>query len=299
MTPVRRTRVPGGDAGPGIALAVAALLAALALAPRVHAEQGDRDKPINFAGDTGDANLQARGGTLAGHVIVTQGTLEIRADRIVFRQNADNTLSATAYGNPVALRQKRDGVDEYYEGYAQRLEYDGSKELVELFDNALLKRGLDEIRSNYVSYNTATELFKAEGRAGTVPDPAGPGARVRGMFQPKSETPVEGKGKDAKKDTDKAGAKDSGKSGAAASPAAAAEPSVVLKPAGELAPPPTQCAASPRRALRGPRVNSRLRGSKSATRRAPSFMTFHSMSRAARSSACSGRTVPARRLAST
>ena len=127
-----------------------------------------------------------------------------------------------------------------------------------------VKRGQDEIRSNYVSYNTATELFKAEGRAGTVPDPAGPGARVRGMFQPKSETPIGGKGKDATKDTDKAGAKDSGKSGAkdadksgakdadksgakdsgksgaAASPAAAAEPSVVLKPAGELAPPPTQ-----------------------------------------------------------
>jgi lipopolysaccharide export system protein LptA len=125
----------------------------------------------------------------------------------VFRQNADNTLSATAYGNPVALRQKRDGVDEYYEGYAQRLEYDGSKELVELFDNALLKRGQDEIRSNYVSYNTASELFKAEGRAGSVPDPAGPGTRVRGMFQPKSETPAGEKGKGAAKDADKTAAK--------------------------------------------------------------------------------------------
>ena len=66
-----------------------------------------------------------------------------RADRIVFRQNADNSLSATAHGNPVAVRQKRDGVDEYYEGYAQRIEYDGAKELVELFDRALLKRGQD------------------------------------------------------------------------------------------------------------------------------------------------------------
>ena len=256
MTPVRRIRFAHRDALRCVALVATALFAALAPASPAHAEKADRDKPINFAGDTGDANLQARGGTLAGHVIITQGTLEIRADRIVFRQNADNTLSATAYGNPVALRQKRDGVDEYYEGYAQRLEYDGSKELVELFDNALLKRGLDEIRSNYVSYNTATELFKAEGRAGTVPDPAGPGARVRGMFQPKSETPVGGKGKDATKDADKSGAKDSGKSGtkdadksgakdsgksgATASPAAAPEPPVVLKPAGELAPPPTQ-----------------------------------------------------------
>jgi len=234
-----------------VALAIAASCAAmLALAVPAQAEQADREKPINFSGDTGDANLQSRGGTLAGHVIITQGTLEIRADRIVFRQNADNTLSATAYGNPVALRQKRDGVDEYYEGYAQRLEYDGSKQLVELFDNALLKRGQDEIRSNYVSYNTATELFKAEGRPGSVPDPAGPGTRVRGQFQPKSETalPDKGKdaskaaekGKDAPKGTDRAGSKDAGKSAAEASSAANPEPPVVLKPAGELAPPPTK-----------------------------------------------------------
>ena len=235
MTAVRRISGPRS----GVALAIAALCAALALAPPAQAEKADREKPINFAGDTGDANLQSRGGTLAGHVIITQGTLEIRADRIVFRQNADNSLSATAYGNPVALRQKRDGVDEYYEGYAQRLEYDGSKELVELFDNALLKRGHDEIRSNYVSYNTATELFKAEGRAGSVPDAAGPGARVRGMFQPKSETLPGGKDKDATKDAGKAPAKDAGKSGASP-PAAAPEPPVVLKPAGELAPPPTK-----------------------------------------------------------
>ena len=129
----------------------------------------------------------------------------------MFKQNADNSLSATAFGNPVAIRQKRDGVDEYYEGYAQRVEYDGAKELVELFDRALLKRGQDEIRSNYVSYNAGTEVFKAEGREGSVPDPAGPGTRVRGMFQPRSETsapaPGKGKDKDGAKDAAKAGAK--------------------------------------------------------------------------------------------
>ena len=168
---------------------------------RPRAETADRDKPINFAGDTGDANLQARGGTLTGNVIITQGTLSIRADRIVFKQNADNSLSATAYGNPVAIRQKRDGVDEYYEGYAQRVEYDGSKELVELFDRALLKRGQDEIRSNYVSYNTATEVFKAEGRAGTRPRPDR-ARRARARHVPAEiRTPtLPGKAKDGAKD---------------------------------------------------------------------------------------------------
>jgi lipopolysaccharide export system protein LptA len=211
------------------AQALAAVVAAFGIASPAFAEAADRDKPINFSGDSGDANMQARGGTLTGNVIITQGTLEIRANRIVFKQNADNSLSATAYGNPVAFRQKRDGVDEYYEAYAQRIEYDGSKEFLELFDRALLKRGQDEIRSNYVSYNAATELFKAEGRAGTDPDPSGPGTRVRGMFQPKSESGLPGKGKD--------NAKDPGKSGAKGAPAAVTEPPVALKPAGELTPP--------------------------------------------------------------
>ena len=232
MTSARRNRPPLCRAGRTAAAALVAAFAALTCATAALAEKADREKPINFAGDSGDANLLARGGTLAGHVIITQGTLEIRADRIVFKQNADNSLSATAYGNPVALRQKRDDVDEYYEGYAQRLEYDGSKELVELFDNALLKRGQDEIRSNYVSYNTSTELFKAEGRAGTVPDPSGPGTRVRGMFQPKSESATPAKGKD--------GGKDAGKPAARPASPPAAEPTVTLKPAGELAPPPTK-----------------------------------------------------------
>ena len=213
-----------------------AAITALILLP-ASATQSDRDKPITFAGDAGDANLQARGGALTGNVIITQGTLSIRADRIVFKQNADNSLSATAYGNPVEIRQKRDGVDEYYEGYAQRIEYDGTKDLVELFDRALLKRGQDEIRSNYVSYNTATEVFKAEGRAGTTPDPAGPGARVRGMFQPRSESVGKDKAKDGAQDKaapkDKGTAKDSAKAG---TPTAAAPP-VTLRPAGDLVAP--------------------------------------------------------------
>jgi len=224
------SRPPRRRALPASAAALLAALVGLALVPAAHAEKADREKPINFSGDTGDADLQTRGGALTGNVIITQGTLTIRADRIVFRQNADNSLSATAFGNPVALRQKRDGVDEYYEGYAQRIEYDGAKELVELFDNALLKRGRDEIRSNYVSYNMASEVFKAEGRAGAIPDPAGPGARVRGMFQPKSDLALPGKAKDGGKDAPKAPAK--------GAPPAAAEPPISLKPAGELAPPP-------------------------------------------------------------
>lgn len=224
--PVRR-RHEAQRPVPGLRAALLVAAVALAAATAAHAEKADREKPINYSADTGDVNYQTKVGSLSGNVIITQGTMSIRADRIVFRQNADNSLSASAYGNPVSFRQKRDGYDEYFEGYAQRAEYDGTREFLELFDQALLKRGHDEIRSNYVSYNAATEVFRAEGRASTspAPDPGGPGARVRGVFQPKSESPLPGKGRDGAKGS----AKDAGN--------AAEAPPAALKSAGELAPP--------------------------------------------------------------
>jgi len=182
----------------------------------------DRDQPINYSADSGDVNYQTKVGALTGNVVITQGSLAIRADRISFKQNADNSLAVTAFGNPVTFRQKRPGTDEWFEGYAQRAEYDGAKELLELFDNALLRRGQDEIRSNYISYNAATELFKAEGRATTQPLPDDPGARVRGVFQPRSDA-LPGKG-----------TKDAADKGAAPAAAPPASPAPALQSAPEL-----------------------------------------------------------------
>jgi len=176
-------------------VAVLAAFATLFAAPAA-AEKADRDKPINYQADSGDVNYQTKVGTLMGNVILTQGTLTIHADKIVFHQNPDNSVSATAYGNPITFREKRDTVNEYYEGVAQRAEYDGQKRFLELFDRALLRKGTDEIRSNYISYNAETEFFKAEGRPDTRPPAPGEaplGARVRGVFQPQAKDDKAGK----------------------------------------------------------------------------------------------------------
>ena len=164
---------------------------ALAISPLTPAEKSDREKPISFSAADGNFDYEKRTGALKGNVIITQGTITIKADRIEFKQNQDNSMSAVAYGNPISFRQKQDGKDEYYEGSALRADYDGQKELLQLFDRAILKRGTDEIRSNYISYNAATELFTAEGRANAAaaPDELGRTDRVRGVFSPKSDSP--------------------------------------------------------------------------------------------------------------
>lgn len=209
--------------------AAAAAIVAACNVPFASAEQADREKPINYQADTGDVNVQTKVGTLIGNVILTQGTLRIHADKIVFHQNPDSSVSATAWGNPITFREKRDNVDEYYEGVAQRAEYDGQKRFLELFDRALLRKGTDEIRSNYISYDAATEFFKAEGRPDTHPAAAGEttlGARVRGVFQPQP--------KDSGKD-DKAG-----KNGKAPPEPPKPNPPAPLRPSDALSPEPAK-----------------------------------------------------------
>jgi lipopolysaccharide export system protein LptA len=204
-------------------LVLAACLFTVTASGIAHAEKAHRDKPINFSAEQpAEVDFDKRIGTLRGNVVITQGTLTIRADKIDFKQNADDSLSATAWGSPVSFRQKKDGSDEYYEGYAQRAVYNGQTQTLELFDRALLKQGTDEIRSNYVSYNSATGLFKAEGRP-DAPGVEGPGSRVRGVFQPRSDTPLipnpaaKGDGKAAKDAT----AGNGGKAPPAATPKSA------------------------------------------------------------------------------
>jgi lipopolysaccharide export system protein LptA len=230
-----------------VLLAFLALALGCLCATTAQAEQADRDKPIFYQGDTGGANLGSKDGELVGNVVITQGTLTIHADKIVFHQNPDNSLSATAYGNPVTFREKRDGLDEYYEGYAQRIVYNGQTRFLELFDRALLKKSGDEIRSNYITYDAGTEVFKAEGRPDSKPPDAGDvplGSRVRGVFQPQAKDDKSAKdGKDAKESTDAKGGKDAKASKdvkPAPVPSAKPPPPLQLKGDDTLAPVPAQ-----------------------------------------------------------
>jgi hypothetical protein len=62
-----------------------------------------------------------------GNVTLTQGTLVIRGDKLVVKQDAEGFQNGVATANPGNLarfRVKRDGKDEYVEGEAERIEHD-------------------------------------------------------------------------------------------------------------------------------------------------------------------------------
>ena len=118
-----------------------------------------------------------------GNVVLTQGTIVIHASKLIVRQDAAGFNSGIAYGNLATFRQKMDGVDKYIEGEAERIEYDGKEEKLELFNSAHIKRGQDELRGNYISYNALTEFYQAL----SSKQPAN-GGRVRAVIQPKDKS---------------------------------------------------------------------------------------------------------------
>ncbi len=167
---------------PRIALLAICVLAATA----GRAERSDRDKPVNLEADqvTVDDNKQTA--TFIGKVVLTQGTLVIRGDRMVVQQDADGFKYGVAYGNLASFRQKREGYDEYIDGYAERIEYDSKAEKLQMFNRAYLKKANDDVRGNYISYEIATEFFRVLGGGKQAATAANPEGRVRAVIQPKS-----------------------------------------------------------------------------------------------------------------
>lgn len=158
----------------------------LLLPATVHAEKADRNKPINLEADTVNLDDANKVSIYQGNVQLTQGTLLIRADKLVVKEDSAGMQQATAYGNPASFRQKREGTNEYIEGYGLRIEYDAKIEKVELFTQARMKRDQDEVRGNYISYDAKTELFQVIGGGKEAAAPGKEKGRVRAVIQPKS-----------------------------------------------------------------------------------------------------------------
>ncbi|HVY06074.1 MAG TPA: lipopolysaccharide transport periplasmic protein LptA [Burkholderiales bacterium] len=165
----------------GKALLVAGLLAfTLGQPMSALADRADRDKPVNLEADRVDLDDAKKEAVFVGNVTLTQGTLSIKADKIIVKQDAEGFQYGIAYGSPGKLanfRQKREGYDEYIEGFSERLEYDGKADKVQMFTNARIMRGGDEVRGDYISYNAVTEFYQVI--AGKSTD------RVRAVIQPK------------------------------------------------------------------------------------------------------------------
>ena len=166
-----------------------ALVLGCAFCVPAHAEKADKDKPTNIEANRMSSDDAKRMSIFEGSVVLTKGTVVVRADRIVVHQDAEGFQLTTAYGKPVRFRQKGDRKGDkegiWTEGEALRIEIDDRNERIELFERARVTRDQDAVNGEYIFLDQRTEFFSVSAAKGAAP--AAPGGRVKAVIQPKSK----------------------------------------------------------------------------------------------------------------
>ena len=160
----------------------------LLAAGSAYAEKSDRDQPIDLEADSVTVNDAKKTSTYTGNVVLTQGTLVIHADKLIVREDKEGFQHSTSTGNPTTFKQRMEGKSEYIEGNAQRIEYDGRMDKVQLYTKAWVKRGQDIVHGEYIMYDANAEYAEVIGGGSQAATPDAPKGRVRAVIQPKKKT---------------------------------------------------------------------------------------------------------------
>jgi lipopolysaccharide export system protein LptA len=182
-------------------LALALLSCGLLAAGGAWALQSDKNQPININSDHAEFKSDPKNpsngvGTYTGHVVITQGTIEIEGDKAVFHLVNNDLDTAEVYGNPVNFTQQPD-VGEPMHGESLELHYDLPKNQITLVTSAKLTQvvlshitkgaikgdspGLRLVTADHILYNTDTQHVVAKG--------ANEDERVHISFPPKTAAP--------------------------------------------------------------------------------------------------------------
>jgi len=176
-------------------LGAGTLLALCCLATR--AEHADRTKDIQVQAGDARADHRRQTAEFSGDVVVSQGTLEIRADRVQMRAGPDGERRGVALGKegaPVRFRQRGDRPGEWNEGQADRVEYDSVANEVRLIGTASLRnlegtRVTQTIAGDTITYDTARDTLSSTGagadQGALPPGRAAPARRVTIVFAPR------------------------------------------------------------------------------------------------------------------
>ena len=149
----------------------------------VMADRADREKQIVVAGDRALAMDAEKTLVFDGNVVITQGTMRITAAKVTVREDKDKHQYYVASGAPVTFRQKRDNVDEWIEGFAERAEFDDRNDVLKLSNRARVKRNNDELTGEFITYDMRREVAEVTGAPGGASAPNNTG-RVKVIITP-------------------------------------------------------------------------------------------------------------------
>jgi len=133
----------------------------LLLPLQAYALSGDEQQPIHIEADSLEIRDKEYISVYSGNVFLSQGSLEIRCDRLIIQFNEQKELVLmTMSGTPATFRQLDDEQREL-RGQGDQMEYRVSESTLLLLGNARFTHVGDTIESNSILINTETESIQA------------------------------------------------------------------------------------------------------------------------------------------
>ncbi|WP_299941551.1 lipopolysaccharide transport periplasmic protein LptA [uncultured Microbulbifer sp.] len=153
----------------------------------VYALPEDREQRVNIKSDAMNAALSSNLVVYSDNVIITQGSLQIRADRVEVYFTPDKEVRRViAEGKPAHFEQKILEGENPVKARARRIEYSVSSEELYLTGEALVDRDGNTLAAEKINYDLTTEQMSARGQTGK--------GRVEMIWKPeKKESPDNGR----------------------------------------------------------------------------------------------------------
>lgn len=123
----------------------------------------DREQPAVIEADEVELDFNTGVRTYKGNVVVEQGTLLIKGDKMIVKYKEDRMESGTVWGNPASFKQRPDGKDQDVLGKGRKIIIDQIKDTLTLLDSASLKQGTDWANGEIIIYNMGTDKMTIKG----------------------------------------------------------------------------------------------------------------------------------------
>ena len=126
----------------------------------------DKNQPMDIQSDHGewqnDTKSNIGTGIYTGHVLITQGSIRITADRAVVHTRNGALLDADITGQPATFQQQPD-KGALMHGTADKIHYNADTDMVDMIGHAHMQQGVREMSADVIHYNTDTEHALASG----------------------------------------------------------------------------------------------------------------------------------------
>ncbi|EAS42455.1 lipopolysaccharide transport periplasmic protein LptA [Photobacterium profundum] len=138
----------------------------------------DTEQPIYIDSDNQELDIQKNIVTFTGNVILRQGSIDIRADKVVItRPNGqDGQETIDAYGKPATFHQIMDD-GKPIDGASLKMRYETAIDFLKMTDEAILIQEGSEIQGKVITYKIDEQRLVAE---------SGNKKRVTTILQPKN-----------------------------------------------------------------------------------------------------------------